>query len=42
VGMMSSHHGLYVQGYTRPTVPITIGSNAARWSKSYKDRHGSD
>ncbi len=32
--MTSSHHGLYVQGYTRTTVPVTMGSEAARWSKS--------
>ena len=40
--MMSSHHGLYVQGYTRPTVLTTTGSDTARWSKSFKGRHGSD
>ncbi len=40
--MMSSHHGLYAQGYTRPTVPTTMGSNSARRSKSQKSGHGSD
>ncbi len=40
--MTSSHHGLYTQGYTRPTVPTTMGSNLARGSKSQKSGHGSD
>ncbi len=42
VGMTSSHHGLYAQGYTRPTVLGTTGSNSARRSKSFKAEHGSD
>ena len=34
--MTSSHHGLYVQGYTRATMVGTKGSEAARRSKSQK------
>ena len=40
--MTSSHHGLYVQGYTRATMARTTGSNTARWSKSFKARLSSD
>ncbi len=40
--MTSSHHGLYAQGYTRPTVLGTTGSKSARKSKSLKAAHGSD
>ncbi len=36
VGMTSSHHGLYVQGYTRATMAATEGSETAMWSKSRK------
>ena len=32
VGMTSSPHGLYIQGYTRATMVGTKGSKAARWS----------
>ena len=32
--MTSSHHGLYVQGYTRATMAHTEGSEAVRWSES--------
>ncbi len=32
VGMTSSHHGLYAQGYTRATMAGTEGRKAARWS----------
>ncbi len=40
--MTSSHHGLYAQGYTRPTVAVTKGCKTARSSKSWKSGHGSD
>ncbi len=36
VGMTSSHHGPYGQGYTRATMVGTEGSQTARWSKSQK------
>ena len=36
VGMTSSHHGPYDQGYTRTTMVGTEGCNAARWSQSQK------
>ncbi len=36
VGMTSSPHGLYIQGYTRTTMGTTEGSDTARWSKSQK------
>ena len=39
---MSSHHGLYAQGYTRATMVDTEGSQTARWSKSYKIDLSSD
>ena len=42
VGMTSSQHGLYVQGYTHATMAGTTGSETARWSKSQKARLGSD
>ncbi len=42
VGMTSSHHGLYVQGYTRATMAGTAGSKTARWSKSLKAGPSSD
>ncbi len=42
VGTTSSHHGPYVQGYTRATMAGTKGSNTARWSKSQKAGLSSD
>ena len=36
VGMTSSHHAPYVQGYTRTTMGRTEGRNAARRSQSQK------
>ena len=39
---MSSHHGLYAQGYTHATMGETKGSKAARWSKSEKTDLSSD
>ncbi len=41
VGMTSSHHGPYVQGYTRDTMAGTEGE-AARWRKSQKTGLSSD
>ncbi len=32
VGTTSSHHGLYVQGYTRDTMAQTEGRKTVRWS----------
>ncbi len=40
--MTSSHHGLYVQGYTRATMGGTEGCDAARWSQSQKAVLSSD
>ncbi len=40
--MTSSHHGLYVQGYTRATMGGTEGCDAARWSQSQKTVLSSD
>ena len=40
--MMSSHHGPYVQGYTRATMVGTEGSEVARRSKSFKADLSSD
>ena len=40
--MTSSPHGLYIQGYTRATMVGTKGSEAVRWSKSYKADLSSD
>ncbi len=40
--MTSSHHGLYVQGYTRATVGGTKGCDAVRWSQSQKTVLSSD
>ncbi len=34
--MTSSHHGLYVQGYTRATMGGTKGCDTVRWSQSQK------
>ncbi len=36
VGMTSSPHGPYVQGYTRATMVGTMGRDTARWSQSQK------
>jgi hypothetical protein len=36
--MTSSHHGLYVQGYTRATMDGTKGRQPARGSQSRKNR----
>ncbi len=40
--MTSSHHGLYVQGYTRATMGGTKGRDTARWSQSQKAVLSSD
>ena len=40
--MMSSHHGPYVQGYTRATMVGTEGSKTARSSQSHKADLSSD
>ena len=40
--MTSSHHGLYVQGYTRATMGGTKGCETARWSQSHKTALSSD
>ena len=40
--MMSSHHGLYVQGYTRATMAGTTGREAVKRSQSYKAGLSSD
>ena len=40
--MTSSHHGLYVQGYTRATMGGTEGREAARRSQSHKAALSSD
>ena len=40
--MTSSHHGPYVQGYTRVTMADTKGCNAVRWSQSQKVGLSSD
>ena len=42
VGMTSSHHAPYVQGFTRATLAHTKGCDTARWSQSQKVRLGSD
>ena len=42
VGMTSSQHGPYVQGYTRATMDGTEGSKLATASKSQKAIHSSD
>ena len=39
---MSSHHGLYAQGYTRATMDGTKGCESARWSQSQKTVLSSD
>ncbi len=40
--MTSSHHGLYVQGYTRATMGGTEGCESASWSQSQKAVLSSD
>ena len=40
--MTSSHHGLYVQGYTRATMDGTKGCKPARGSQSHKAVLSSD
>ncbi len=40
--MTSSQHGLYALGYTHATMQGTMGSEAARWSKSRKALLSSD
>ena len=40
--MTSSHHGLYVQGYTRATMASTKRCKRAIWSQSQKARLSSD
>ena len=40
--MTSSPHGLYDQGYTRATMAGTEGSEAARWSESFKTGRSPD
>src|SRR5215208_2403844 len=42
VGMTSSHHGLYVQGYTRATMAGTNRCKLARGSQSEKTGLSSD
>ena len=42
VGMTSSQHGLYVQGYTRATMADTKRCKLARVSQSHKVRLSSD
>ena len=42
VGMTSSHHGPYDQGYTRTTMGRTEGSEPARGSQSQKAGLSSD
>ena len=42
VGMTSSHHGLYVQGYTRATMAGTNRRKLARGSQSEKTGLSSD
>ncbi len=42
VGMTSSPHGPYVQGYTRTTMAGTKRSESARWSQSQKTGLSSD
>ena len=42
VGMTSSPHGPYVQGYTRATMAGTKGCETARWSQSQKAGLSSD
>src|SRR4029453_408768 len=38
VGMTSSHHAPYVQGFTHATMAGTKGCDAVRWSESFQSR----
>ena len=40
--MTSSHHGPYVQGYTRATMVTTKRRKTVKWSKSHKGHLRSD
>jgi hypothetical protein len=40
--MTSNHHALYVPGYTRTTMAVTTGGEAARRSESQKGSPSSD
>ena len=40
--MTSSHHGPYVQGYTRATMVSTERCKTARWSETQKTHRSSD
>ena len=42
VGMTSSHHGPYIQGWKRATMVGTKGCDTARWSQSQKTGLSSD
>ena len=42
VGMRSSHHAPYVQGFTHATMAGTKGCDAVRWSESQKAGLSSD
>ncbi len=42
VGMTSSPHGPYAQGYTRTTMAGTKSRNTARWSQPQKTSLSSD
>ncbi len=42
VGMTSSHHAPYVQGFTHATMAGTKGCDTARWSESQKAGLSSD
>src|SRR5215475_9635800 len=42
VGMTSSHHAPYVQGFTHATMAGTMGCDAVRWSESQKAGLSSD
>src|SRR5437763_8476251 len=42
VGMTSSHHAPYVQGFTHATMAGTEGCDTARWSESLKAGLSSD
>ena len=40
--MTSSPHGLYIQGYTRVTMEVTMGSETVTFSESQKNLLSSD
>ena len=42
VGMTSSPHGLYIQGYTRATMADTMSSKLAKVSESHKTDRSPD